>query len=92
LTGVLQALVSYLAIAPNDLARSIRAPRAHHQWKPDRLEIESPALEKVRPGLEARGHAVGPWEWFARVDAAARSGATVESTFDPRDYGGADAW
>jgi gamma-glutamyltranspeptidase/glutathione hydrolase len=92
LTGVLQALVSYLAIAPNDLARSIRAPRAHHQWKPDRLEIESPALEKVRPGLEARGHVVGPWEWFARVDAAARSGATVESMFDPRDYGGADAW
>lgn len=92
LTSVLQAVVSYVAIAPGDLPRSIRAPRVHHQWKPDTLEIEAPVLEKIRPELEARGHQVGPWAWFARVDAAARRGDVVESTFDPRDHGGAAAW
>lgn len=92
LTSVLQALVSYLAIAPGDLVRSIRAPRAHHQWKPDKLEVEAPFAEKIRADLEARGHQVGAWAWYARVDAAARKGTIVESTFDARDYGGAAAW
>ena len=48
-------------------ADAVAAPRIHHQWLPEELEIEAARLETLRPEMERFGHKV-------RVFADGRSG------------------
>jgi len=41
-----------------DLAAAVSAPRMHHQWLPDRIEVEPGIDEKVLAELEAEGYEV----------------------------------
>jgi len=41
-----------------DAAEAVAAPRLHHQWRPDVLEVEPPTPADVVDGLRRRGHAV----------------------------------
>jgi gamma-glutamyltranspeptidase/glutathione hydrolase len=48
-------------------ASAAAAPRFHHQWDPDRLELEPGLDESVKIGLRKRGHEVvtSPRRWSA---------------------------
>jgi gamma-glutamyltranspeptidase / glutathione hydrolase len=56
---VLTVLINHLEYQ-QDLAMAVEARRMHHQWFPDRLEIEpgDPALESLALALRAMGHTV----------------------------------
>ena len=56
-TQVVRALLDYGVT----LDVAVKAPRVHHQWKPDRITSE-PELEAATvEGLKARGHEMAQW-------------------------------
>ncbi len=57
ITQVLLALVRCLDLG-YDLPDAIAAPRYHHQWRPDRVLLESTAPEEVVAALKEYGHEI----------------------------------
>lgn len=55
ITGTVQVLLN--ALAGMDAGDAVAAPRLHHQWMPDRVELE-PGASGWAAGLSGRGHAV----------------------------------
>jgi len=85
---VLLAVLDYLRAPTVDLATIVRAPRFHHQWWPDRVEIEPEGLDAGwRAALEAKGHrlqtAKRRWGNMQAVFKSARDGA-AQAASDPR--------
>lgn len=74
-------------------AAALKSPRLHHQWRPDRLRIESTWPKDVLAELTQRGHeplevsAIGVSQMIA-VDEQGR----FTSAADPRAYGQAAGW
>ena len=71
ITGVMQVLINAID-HKMPLERAVRAPRVHHQWRPDLLQWEDLALPKdVRQGLLKKGHKIArSWRGIAQVFAA----------------------
>lgn len=58
ITSVFQAFLN-VAEFGMDAQASISAPRFHHQWKPDRIDVEEGAIaEDVRKSLEKDGYTI----------------------------------
>ena len=56
-TQIVRALIDYGVT----LDVAVKAPRVHHQWKPDRITTEPTLEPAIAEGLKARGHAMGEW-------------------------------
>ena len=56
-TQIVRALLDYGVT----LDVAVRAPRVHHQWKPDRIMAEPTLEPAIVEGLKARGHAMAEW-------------------------------
>jgi gamma-glutamyltranspeptidase/glutathione hydrolase len=89
---VLQGILDYVGQPTIDLARLVGAPRFHHQYLPDRIEIEPGAFSaNWIEALKAKGHAVQEgrrrWGNMQAVFLDKRSGR-VEAANDPRALGG----
>jgi gamma-glutamyltranspeptidase/glutathione hydrolase len=85
---VLLAVLDYVRSPAVDLASIVSAPRYHHQWWPDRVEIEPEAFPpEWRAALETRGHRLqtGKRRWgnMQAVFKSKRTGA-AQSASDPR--------
>lgn len=89
-SSVSQVILNYLFIFPGDLKKSQAAPRIHHQWLPDALEMETRGFdERTRKYLAALGHALAVSPYFAKVQAVARDAESkvITAVVDPRDDG-----
>lgn len=76
---VLLATIDYVERDRVDLAGIVRAPRYHHQWWPDRVEIERDGFTREwRAGLEAKGH---------RLHVIARRWGNMQAVFRSRTDG-----
>ncbi len=68
-----------------DVEAAVSAPRFHHQWQPDRIDVEPEVTADVIDGLRERGH---------HVEVSPRDWSAVEAiTIDPETgihYGGSD--
>jgi gamma-glutamyltranspeptidase/glutathione hydrolase len=85
---VLIGLLDYLRQREIDLQAIVSAPRYHHQYLPDRIEIEPDGFSEAwRTALEARGHKVEvvkrKWGNMQVVFRAKRSGR-AQAANDPR--------
>lgn len=69
-----------------DLAHAVNAPRIHHQWLPDVVELEPGALnDKVRMRLEEMGyHFADRDDWGATEAILVRPDGTLEGVNDAR--------
>jgi gamma-glutamyltranspeptidase/glutathione hydrolase len=85
---VLLAVLDYLRAPAVDLAALVSAPRYHHQWWPDRVEVEPGAFDaEWRATLEARGHRVQPGKrrWGnMQVVFKSKADGTARAASDPR--------
>lgn len=80
---VLLAILDYVGADRVDLAGIVRAPRYHHQWWPDRVEIERDGFTRGwRADLEARGH---------RLRVVGRKWGNMQAVFKTRSSGTATA-
>ncbi|QBQ42582.1 gamma-glutamyltransferase [Sphingobacterium psychroaquaticum] len=58
ITSVFQAILNVLEFGM-DAQASVSAPRFHHQWQPDRIDVEQGAIsEQVRTSLEKDGYRI----------------------------------
>lgn len=55
ITAVLQTLVNVIDHGL-DIETAVNAPRVHHQWLPDEVNVEEPIPEVFRKALEAKRH------------------------------------
>jgi gamma-glutamyltranspeptidase/glutathione hydrolase len=89
---VLEGILDYLGSQPVDLARLVGAPRFHHQFLPDRIEIEPGGFpaDWIEVLVE-KGHAVesGRRRWGnMQVVFFNKKTQQIESASDPRGQGG----
>jgi len=58
ITSVFQTILNVLEFGMT-AQESVSAPRFHHQWKPDRIDVEAKAIdEKTRLSLEKDGYKI----------------------------------
>lgn len=57
-TQIIRGLVDYGAT----IDAAVKAPRVHHQWKPDRIVTEPTLDRATAEALKARGHAIMEWD------------------------------
>ena len=93
ISQVLLGILDYMAQPQVDLERIAGAPRYHHQFWPDRIEIEPAGFSaEWQAALTAKGHVVQTgvrrWGNMQLVFRAAQDGA-MQTASDPRglDYG-----
>jgi len=80
---VLLAVLDYVHAPTADLAAIVGAPRYHHQWRPDRVEVEPEAFPaQWRAALEAKGH---------RVETGRRRWGNMQAVFKSKQSGVAQA-
>ena len=87
-TSTVQVLLN-LVVDGDPLQAALDRPRLHHQWMPDRLEVESDTLApETRAELERRGHEILTNDTTAKVHAVRRrADGRVEASSDPRGTG-----
>ena len=93
---VLLAILNYRAQTAVDIHKLVSAPRYHHQYLPDRLEVEPESFSNaVLDDLQLIGHVIRVNErkwgnmqavWINRVNGKA------EAASDPRGMGSGQAW
>ncbi|MEL7473900.1 MAG: gamma-glutamyltransferase [Planctomycetota bacterium] len=90
ITSTAQVLLRRLR-ANASATQAVRAPRLHHQWLPDRLDLEpgGEARETLASQLAVRGHAVSDREQVGAVQALFRDAHTsdIDGAADHRKGG-----
>ncbi len=63
---------------------AVAAPRIHHQWLPDRLNLEAKISVEAKKSLEQRGHALRERTSLGVVQAITWQGNILNGAADPR--------
>ncbi len=84
ITTVLQMLVNVIDHGMN-IAEAEAAPRMHHQWYPDLLQLESGFSPDTIRILEARGHQIAAAQWsMGSLQTVAFKDGVFRGSSDPR--------
>ena len=76
-----------------DAHAALAAPRVHHQWTPDRLDLETALnTDALRAALAQRGHALGTRKAIGNVQIIRRGPTGWEAASDPRKGGVPDGY
>lgn len=68
ITSVFQGILNVLEFGMS-AQESVNAPRFHHQWKPDRIDVEGKAIaEPIRKSLESDGYILYPRQSIGRME------------------------
>jgi gamma-glutamyltranspeptidase/glutathione hydrolase len=62
----------------------VQAPRIHHQWLPDRLNVEAKLGADQKKLLGQRGHVLREQNALGVVQAIVRQNGNVSGIADPR--------
>ena len=85
ITSVLQSILGIVDYGLN-AQQVVTAPRLHHQWLPDQLDVEAAALlPAAQDSLRARGYQLNPRNPWGRVEVIrVRPDGRLEGGADPR--------
>jgi gamma-glutamyltranspeptidase/glutathione hydrolase len=90
INGVLEVILNVVDFHMN-VQEAIDAPRFHHQWMPDVLNVEPTISPDTIDRLRAMGHTVrvfdGSWPTVARVEAILVEDGWLEGGSDGRGSG-----
>jgi len=64
--------------------KAVEAPRIHHQWLPERLDVEKDIAQETRSSLEQRGHGLRESRVVGVVQAIVVGRGLVSGAADPR--------
>jgi gamma-glutamyltranspeptidase/glutathione hydrolase len=85
--AVLQMVVNVIDHEMN-IGVAANAPRMHHQWLPDILQIESGFSPDTIAELQRRGHTVRGGRTIGNVNSVGQKDGYFEGAADPRRPGG----
>lgn len=93
ITAVLQTILNVIDFDMN-IYDAIAAPKIHHQWFPDLIDYERPALsEETYKNLIARGYKLNEVKSLGRMEGIIiDSSKTFFGASDPRGFGKAAGW
>ena len=86
ISSTLQVLVNLVRfeMPPKE---AVAAPRIHHQWLPNVLNIEDPLFTNRKASMTKRGHKVERRNALAVVQAILRTSRGLQAASDPRKHG-----
>lgn len=87
ITAVLNVIINVIDRKMN-IGDATDHPRIHHQWLPDELLYEPGLSEDSKKLLQARGHELTPFDWYARPQTAILEGQWIYGYTDDRIPGG----
>jgi gamma-glutamyltranspeptidase/glutathione hydrolase len=64
--------------------KAVNAPRIHHQWLPERLDVENDLAQETRNSLERRGHGIRESRAIGVVQAIVAGRRGASGAADPR--------
>lgn len=93
-TIISQTLLAILGVVDFGLSvhDALAAPRFHHQWSPDLLQIEASVSDEVVSKLTAMGHRVQRVPSLGACQAVGFDGSHFSASHDPRVQGQSRAW
>ncbi len=93
ITTVLQIVLNVL-VYDMDVRKAIAAPRVHHQWLPDRLNVEPWGLDTLTIAeLKRRGHQIEERPSWGNANAiVVMPDGSLEGAADPRGEGAASGF
>jgi len=91
ITSVLQTIVNAIDFGM-DVGAAVSAPRVHHQWLPDELELEPGIGAAVLPALEERRHNAREGRSGRSVNSIMATGEGLAGFADPRSGGLAEGY
>jgi len=93
ITTVLQIVLNVL-VYDMDVRKAVAAPRVHHQWLPDRLNVESWGLDTLTiADLKRRGHQIEERPSWGNANAiVVMPDGSLEGAADPRGEGAASGF
>ena len=83
ITATLQTILNIIDFSM-PVTSAVSAPRVHHQWLPDRLNVEARIAAETKRALEQRGHALREQPSLGVVQAITWEGAKMSGAADPR--------
>ena len=83
ITATLQTIVNILDFAM-PVASAVSSPRVHHQWLPDRVNVEPKITPETKRELEQRGHTLREQTSLGVVQAITWEGGKMNGVADPR--------
>jgi gamma-glutamyltranspeptidase/glutathione hydrolase len=83
ISATLQTILNVVDFAM-PVSAAVSAPRVHHQWLPDRLNVESKIGANIDASLKQRGHTVRDQAALGVVQAIRRDGTDWSGAADPR--------
>lgn len=85
ITSVFQTILNVVDFGMN-MQQAVSAPRFHHQWFPDQIDVEQNAIsQKVRQQLEDKGYKLSPRNNYGRVEGIlVNPNKTYQGGADPR--------
>ena len=83
ISAVLQTVLNVLDFQM-PLKDAVEAPRIHHQWMPDELNVESKLPPETKRSLERRGHSLKERMTLGVVQAVLAKGSRITGAADPR--------
>jgi gamma-glutamyltranspeptidase/glutathione hydrolase len=86
ITGVTQVVANVIDFGMN-MQEAIDAPRFHHQWQPDRLQVEKEISPDTVALLKAKGHEVAPIANIAIVESILVLDGWLQGATDGRGNG-----
>jgi gamma-glutamyltranspeptidase/glutathione hydrolase len=86
ITGVTQAILNVIDFGMN-MQQAIDAPRFHHQWQPDQLQMEAGFSPDTQALLRAKGHTIAPIGNVAVVESILVDGGWLQGASDGRGHG-----
>ena len=91
ITTVTQVFLNFIDFGMN-IQDAVNFPRFHHQWRPDKLNVEPGISPDTRALLESRGHMLEPIRSMGEVSAIAIDGGWLEGAADARVEGKASGY
>jgi gamma-glutamyltranspeptidase/glutathione hydrolase len=83
ISATLQAILNVIDYRM-PVEKAVNAPRIHHQWLPERLDMESELAQETRDSLERRGHGIRESRAIGVVQAIVAGRRGVSGAADPR--------
>lgn len=92
ISGTMQSMLNALLWNMN-AGEALAAPRFHHQWEPDRLDLEPPLQGSPQEAfLNRLGHTIGKRKAIGNVQIVKRGKDRWEAASDPRKGGRPDGY